>query len=184
MKGTIQDFFKEDIRVKQESIEALTEKIMELAALFEKTFNDGHKIIVFGNGGCAGIAQQMTAAFTGRFKSGKTARPVLCLCADASHITTLSNDYGFENIFVKQLEAFLKEGDVVVGLSTSGNSANVVKGMEYAKEKGAFTIGFTGEKGGKLNSIADFLLKVPSTQPSHIESTFSVVNALLCKLID
>jgi len=165
-------------------MEVLTEKIIELVEVYKRTFNDGHKIIVFGNGGCAGIAQQMTAAFTGRFKSGKTARPVLCLCADASHITTLSNDYGFENIFVKQLEAFLNEGDVVVGLSTSGNSVNVVKGIEYAKEKGAFTIAFTGDKGGKLNSAADFVLKVSSTQPSHIESTFSVVNALLCKLSD
>jgi D-sedoheptulose 7-phosphate isomerase len=184
MKMFIYRFFQEDIEVKEKSRELLADKIIELADILDKSFQRGNRVFVFGNGGCAGIAQQMAAAFIGRFKSGKKPKPVLCLSSQASMITSIVNDYGFDQVFKRQLEGLMQEGDVVIGFSTSGNSKNVIEGLKYAREKGAFTVALTGESGGRLMDEADFIIKVPSSQPTHIESTFACISAILCNLID
>ena len=184
MEKFIYDFFNEYIEVIEKSRDDLKDKIIELTSIFDLTFKKGNKIIVFGNGGCAGIAQQMQGAFIGRFKSGKGAKAVLSLSSDAALLTTLSNDYGFENIYRKQLEGLMENGDVVIGITTSGNSENVVNAIAYAKVNGAYTIGFTGESGGKLKAICDFMIRVPTTQPSYIEEVISSINAIVCKLLD
>lgn len=163
---------------------ALMEDLLNLVDLFENTFKNGNKVLIFGNGGCAGVANQMVAAFIGRFKSGKESKPVISLSSNPDLITTLSNDYGYENIYKKQVEAYANENDLVIGLSTSGNSANVVKGIEEGKLKGAYTIGITGEGGGKLKKIADFIIRIPSKKPTQIENTMAEINSILCKALD
>jgi D-sedoheptulose 7-phosphate isomerase len=118
---------EENIEVLEKTKSTLSKDIMGLINEFEETFERGNKVFVFGNGGCAGVAQQMASAFIGRSKSGKPSRPVISLSSDASLITALCNDYGFENIYKKQVEAYVKEGDLVIGLTASGNSLNVLK---------------------------------------------------------
>lgn len=182
-KDLILTSFNETKNTAERCISTLVEDIVKLADLFEKTFESGKKVIVFGNGGCAGVANIMAASFIGRFKSGKEGRPVLSLSSNADIITTLSNDYGFENLYKKQVEAYVVENDLVIGLSTSGNSVNVVNGIEEAKAKGAYTIAITGEGGGKLEGIVDFIIKIPSKQPTQIENVMGEINSILCKML-
>lgn len=173
-----------DERISKDSIDYIYSTTNEMLEIFRDTFNKGGKVIIFGNGGCAGIANQTESAFIGRYKSGKIARPVLSLCSNSIAITTLANDFGFENIFSKQLEAFATQLDTVIGMSTSGNSKNVVRGIEFAKQNSIMTVAYTGEKGGKLKEIADILISTPSEQPSIIEDLFSIINSIICKTLD
>lgn len=184
MKDIIESFFDISAQTKIKSKEALREDIINLATIFHNTFKNGGKVIVFGNGGCSGIAEEMAASFIGRFKSGKEAKHVLSLSSNTAMLTTLANDFGFENIYKRQLEGILNKEDIVIGISTSGNSKNIVKAMEYAKNENAFTVSWTGKGGGQLKEISDFTLLVPSNQPSHIESVLKDISAIICKLIE
>ena len=175
---------EENIEVLEKTKSTLSKDIMGLINEFEETFERGNKVFVFGNGGCAGVAQQMASAFIGRFKSGKPSRPVISLSSDASLITALCNDYGFENIYKKQVEAYVKEGDLVIGLTASGNSLNVLNAVEKAKEIGAKTLGITGESGGKLKDICHCIIRIPSGNPTFIEDIMAEINSILCKTID
>jgi D-sedoheptulose 7-phosphate isomerase len=139
---------------------------------------------VFGNGGCSSIAQLMEAAFVGRYKSEKLSRSFISLSSDATVLTTLANDFGFENIYKKQLVAHLTPEDCVIGLSTSGNSQNVLNGIAYAKDQKAITIGMTGMTGGKLKDVADLCIRVPSNNPSFIEAVMSSIYSIICKTIE
>lgn len=183
-KELIQTSFDETLSTANKCKSTLVEDLLNLIDLFENTFKNGNKVLVFGNGGCAGVANQMVAAFIGRFKSGKEGKPVLSLSSNPDLITTLSNDYGFENIYKKQVEVYANKKDLVIGLSTSGNSANVVKGIEEAKAKGAYTVGITGEAGGKLKEITDSIIRVPSKKPTQIENAMAEINSILCKALD
>lgn len=170
--------------VSEKSKEKILQDLLELIDLLEKAFKNKNKVMIFGNGGCAGVANQMVAAFIGRFKSGKEGRPVLSLSSNPDLITTLANDYGFENIYGKQVEVYANKDDIVIGLSTSGNSLNVLNGIEAAKLRGAYTVGITGEEGGSLKEIADFIIKIPSKKPTQIENTMSEINSILCKTLE
>ncbi|GMG95462.1 D-sedoheptulose-7-phosphate isomerase [Tepidimicrobium xylanilyticum] len=182
-KSLIVNFLDETKNTSERCKSVLVEDIVKLADLFEKTFENGNRVIAFGNGGCAGVANIMAASFIGRFKSGKEGRPVLSLSSNADIITTLSNDYGFENIYKKQVEVYALKNDLVIGLSTSGNSVNVINGIEEAKAKGAYTVAITGESGGKLKEIVDFIIKIPSRQPTQIENVMAEINSILCKVL-
>lgn len=173
-----------DERIGKDSIDYIYSATNEMLEIFKNTFNRGGKVIIFGNGGCAGIANQTESAFIGRYKSGKNARPVLSLCSNSITITTLANDFGYENIFLKQLEGFATKLDTVIGMSASGNSKNVVRGIEFAKQNSILTVAYTGKRGGKLKEIADILISVPSEQPSIIEDSFSIINSIICKTLD
>lgn len=183
-KELIMTSFNATENTSKECKSTLMDDLLKLMDLFEKTFESGNKVLVFGNGGCAGVANQMVAAFIGRFKSGKEGKPVLSLSSNSDLITTLSNDYGFENIYKKQVEVYANKNDLVIGLSASGNSANVVKGIEEGKLKGAYTVGITGESGGKLKEIVDFIIRIPSKKPTQIENTMAEINSILCKALD
>jgi len=178
MKEFIDEYFAEYEEVVIQSRKRLTDDIIQLKEILIKTLDSGKKVYVFGNGGCSSIAQLMEAAFVGRYKSEKLSRSFISLSSDATVLTTLANDFGFENIYKKQLVAHLTPEDCVIGLSTSGNSQNVLNGIAYAKDQKAITIG------GKLKDVADLCIRVPSNNPSFIEAVMSSIYSIICKTIE
>jgi len=145
---------------------------------------DGHTIFFMGNGGSAADSQHLAAEFVGRFQKERKGLPAVALTTDTSILTAVGNDYGFERVFSRQVEALVRVGDVVVGLSTSGNSPNVVKALEVAKEIGAVTIGMTGKSGGKMADICDLCIKVPADITARIQETHIFIGHIVCELVD
>lgn len=144
----------------------------------------GHTVYLMGNGGSACDCQHFAAELVGRFQKERRAMASVALTTDTSILTALANDYGFEVVFSRQVEALVKPGDVVVGLSTSGNSPNIVKGLEKAKEQGAVTIGMTGRSGGKLKAICDICICIPSDVTARIQEAHLLVEHLVCQRIE
>lgn len=145
---------------------------------------NGGKILLMGNGGSAADSQHIAAEIVGRYKKERRGMPAIALTTDTSILTSVGNDYGFNFIFSRQVEALCDPQDVVVGLSTSGNSANVVAGIEVARQTGAFTIGMTGAKGGKLAELCDLNLAMPSTDTPRIQEAHILIGHILCDLIE
>ncbi len=142
------------------------------------------KIVIFGNGGSAADAQHMAGELVGRFVKERRALPAIALTTDTSILTAVGNDYGYEDIFSRQIEGLVRRGDVALGISTSGNSKNVLRGLASAKDQGAFTIGLTGKAGGKLASAANVAIKVPSTNTQRIQESHLTIIHLVCGLIE
>src|SRR5262245_13609199 len=145
---------------------------------------NGKKVLFFGNGGSAADAQHLAAEMVGRFGPDRSAMAAIALSTDTSILTAVGNDYGYEKIFGRQIEALAQAGDVAIGISTSGNSPNVLHAFEVARNKGMFTIGFTGQTGGKMNERAEVLFRVPSGETSRIQETHILLGHILCELID
>lgn len=164
--------------------ENLTEKIKTIADEVFSTICNGGKIILMGNGGSAGDAQHIAAEFVGRFIKERVGLPALALNTDTSILTAISNDYGFENIFARQIEALAKKGDVIIGISTSGNSENIVRGIKNGKEIGCKTFGLSGRNGGKMLEICDNCIVVPSYTTARIQEMHILIGHLICELID
>ena len=137
-----------------------------------------------GNGGSAADSQHIAAEIVGRYKRERRGMPAIALTTDTSILTSVGNDYGFNHIFSRQVEALCSEGDTVIGISTSGNSANVVAAIEAAKQTGAFTIGMTGANGGKLGELCDLTFAAPSTDTPRIQEAHILVGHILCDIID
>ena len=144
---------------------------------------DGHKIMLFGNGGSAADAQHIAAEFVNRFVIERPPLAALALTTDTSILTSVGNDYDFGDVFVKQLQALGQEGDVALGISTSGNSANVIKAFKAARKAGIFTLGMTG-RGGAITALADMVLTVPSDVTARIQETHILMGHILCDLVD
>lgn len=153
-------------------------------ALCREKLQNGGTIFFMGNGGSAADAQHLAAEFVGRFKAERTGLPAVALTTDTSILTAVGNDYGFEQIFARQVQALVKNGDLVVGLSTSGNSPNVVKAIHEAKRKGAATVGLTGQGGGEMAAICDVCIKVPSNSTARIQETHILIGHIVCALND
>ncbi len=158
--------------------------IREFADLCRSALEAGNTIFFMGNGGSAADSQHLAAELVGRFERERKGLPAVALTTDTSILTAVGNDYGFDNIFVRQIEALAGIGDVVVGISTSGNSANVVKALEKAKEAGAFTVGMTGVHGGQLAGVCEICIKVPSEVTARIQEGHILVGHIVCQLID
>jgi D-sedoheptulose 7-phosphate isomerase len=158
--------------------------ILEAAGTMAAAFRKGRKILLFGNGGSAADAQHIAAEFVGRFIPERPALPALSLASDPSVVTALGNDYGFERVFARQVEALGQPGDVAVGISTSGNSPNVLEALRVAADRGLHTMGFTGETGGQMAGLASFLFRVPSTRTPRIQETHIVLGHVLAELAD
>ncbi len=158
---------------------------IEVAArLLVKALQNKKKLVAFGNGGSAADAQHLTAELSGRFEKNRPALPAVALTTNASAVTAIANDYSYKEIFSRQLENFVHEGDVVVAISTSGNSENVLEGAREAKKAGAVVIAWTGMGGGKLKALADVCLEVPSRRTSRIQEGHLAILHTLCAIIE
>jgi|SRR5579871_485246 len=144
----------------------------------------GKKVFFFGNGGSAADAQHLTAEFTGRYLKERQPLPALALSVNTSSLTAIGNDYGFELVFARQLEALGKPGDVAVGISTSGNSPNVLRAFETAKAKGIFTVALTGSGGGRMGSIADCTICIPSRETPRIQECHILAGHIICEIVE
>ncbi len=162
----------------------LSEKIEESINEIIKCFKTGNKIIIFGNGGSAADAQHIVAEFIGRFQKERKSLPAISLTTDSSIITSLSNDYSYEIVFSRQCESLVSKGDVVIGISTSGNSKNVEEGIKAAKKKGAVTIGLLGGDGGIINNVVDISIIVQSTNTARIQEVHRVIYHIICGIVE
>ena len=162
----------------------LAPKLQKAADQIVQSIKDGGTVFWMGNGGSAADAQHMAAELMGRFKKERYPIPSLALNTDTSLITCLSNDYDFSIIFARQIEALCHPGDIVIGLSTSGNSPNILKGLEMAKSCGALTIGFTGQDGGKVKEMVEICFCVPSLVTARIQEASTLLCHILCEYIE
>jgi D-sedoheptulose 7-phosphate isomerase len=172
-----------DIKKKILASDELLEKILKAGQICYNAHKKGRKVIIAGNGGSAADAQHIAAEFVSRFEFDRPGLPSLALTTDTSILTAIGNDYGFENLFSRQIQANAVEGDVFIGLSTSGNSKNVLKAFEEAKKMGVFTIGLAGA-GGKIQDLADLCLSMPSTHTPRIQEAHILVGHMLCAFVE
>ncbi len=174
----------ESARVKQSISDELIGRIARFAELGAAALRAGGKIVFFGNGGSAADAQHLAAELVVRLRSERPSLPALSLTTNPSILTAAGNDYGFEHIFARQIESLVAKPDVLVALSTSGRSANVLKGMEAGRRRGALRVAMTGETGGDLAPQADLLLNVPSRDPQRIQEAHITIGHIACGLIE
>jgi len=170
-----------------ESIKKSIENIPEIIRIIEsitKSLKKGNKIILFGNGGSAADAQHIAAELVGRFDYDRKSLPAISLTTDTSVITSIGNDYSFEKIFSRQCESLVNKGDVVVGISTSGNSINVKNGLLVSKRKGAKTVGFLGHRGGHIKNIVDIPLIVNSNSTPRIQEVHRTTAHIICEMVE
>ena len=184
MKEFIAENLKNSISAKEKLFETQSEVIIRLAQLIAEIIKNGNKLLIFGNGGSAADAQHMAAEFVNRFMIDRPPLAAIALTTDTSNITSIGNDFSFDDIFVKQVQALGKEGDLALGISTSGNSPNVVKAIETAAELGLHTVVLTGGSGGKLAGLAEVVINVPSDITPHIQEAHVWVEHLLCWMVD
>jgi len=158
--------------------------IAEMGSLISAALTNGNKLLVMGNGGSAADSQHFVAEIVGRFKMERKALPAVALSTDTSILTAIGNDYGFDSIFSRQVEALAAPGDIVVGLSTSGNSPNVLKALNAARELGCRTIGLLGKDGGSIRAACDLALVMPSTDTPRIQEGHITVIHIVCDLVE
>lgn len=160
------------------------EEINAVASQCIKTLESGGKLIFMGNGGSASDSLHLSAELVGRFQKNRRALPAISLSSNVSVITAIANDYGYENIFVKQIEALGNENDLLIGISTSGVSENILRGLEFAVEKGIKTVGLTGKESVEMSKYCDITINVPSTTAAMIQQSHITIGQLLCLLIE
>jgi D-sedoheptulose 7-phosphate isomerase len=176
--------FDESAEVKRRFARDHADRIVQVAQLIGRAFQAGHKVLLFGNGGSATDAAHIAAEFVGRYKRERVPFPAIALATDIAAITCIANDYGFEELFARQVRAHGQQGDVAIAISTSGNSPNVLKGVEAAKAAGLTTVGWTGGSGGKLAGMVDYAFVVPSTLTARIQESHITLGHVLCELIE
>ena len=164
--------------------ENLAGKVEELAEHVLKAFQTGHKVIFMGNGGSAADAQHLAAEFVGRFKKERPSLPALALNTNTSTLTAIGNDYSYDVVFSRQIDGFAQKGDVVIGISTSGNSKNIYLALALAKQKGCFTAAFLGKNGGTIKDICDLPLVVAVNNTPHIQACHIFMGHCMCELVD
>lgn len=170
--------------IKSISEEAFTGQIKAVCELIADALNKGNKVLLFGNGGSASDAQHIAAEFTGRFVKNRQAYAAIALTTDTSALTAIANDYGFDRIFARQVEALARPGDVLIGISTSGNSPNVLEGFKTGKEAGCKLVGFTGNTGGQMKALCDITLVVNSSTTARIQEAHILIGHIICSAVD
>lgn len=180
----VNDSFINSIETKRAFLEMYRDKIVEVGLIMAQALIDGNKILFFGNGGSAADSQHLAAEIVGRYKKERKGLPSIALTTDTSILTAVGNDYGFDVIFERQIEALCMPGDIAVGISTSGNSPNVIKGLMKAQDLGATTVAFSGKQGGKVVDIAHFSFIVPSYDTARIQECHITLGHTLCEIID
>ena len=158
--------------------------ITKVSKILVETIHSGNKILLFGNGGSAADAQNIASDLIGRYKKERRGLPALALTTDTSALTAIGNDYGFNNVFSRQVEALAKKGDAVIGISTSGNSENVLEGIISANKMECKTIGLTGNDGGKLEAICNYNIIIPSNNNARIQEMHILIGHIFCEIIE
>ena len=184
MKDIVLASFEESIRVKERFVKENLDALFTAARRVATCFASGHKLLIFGNGGSAADAQHIAAEFVNRFTVERKPLPALALSTDTSILTSVSNDYSFDEVFSKQIKALGKRDDLVLGISTSGNSKNVILAVETARDIGLYTLGLTGCGGGKLADCCDLALIVDCRETPRIQETHITAEHILCELVD
>lgn len=187
MKDRIKNHFRASIETKQQAVNQLAEPIEYAGELMAQTLLNGQKILSCGNGGSAGDSQHFSAELLNRFERERPSLPAIALTTDSSTLTSIGNDYSFTEVFSKQVKALGAENDILLAISTSGNSANVVKAIHAAHTRGVKVVALTGRSGGEMASILDTQdveIRVPAEQTSRVQETHLVVIHCLCDLID
>ncbi|MDI9358803.1 MAG: D-sedoheptulose 7-phosphate isomerase [Phycisphaerales bacterium] len=182
----IEAIIDSSILVKQSILKdpILLKSIENIVTVTTTAFKNGNSVYFCGNGGSAADAQHLAAEFSGRFYKDRKALPSEALHCNTSYLTAVANDYSYEVIYARLIDGITKKGDVLIGLSTSGNSVNIIKAFETAKQKSVITIGFTGETGGKMKDISDYLINVPSKITPRIQESHILIGHILCELVE
>ncbi len=182
----IKELIQYSINVKQQVLqnEELLSTVEKLVEVITASLKRSGRIYFCGNGGSAADAQHLAAEFSGRFYADRKALPAEALHCNTSYLTAVANDYSFDLIYARLIDGIGVKGDVLIGLSTSGNSANIVKAFEVAKERGMITVGFTGLSGGTMKSLSDYLVNVPSTDTPRIQESHIMIGHIICQLVE
>ena len=184
MKTIVDRSFEESIEAKRRCMEQNQESLIRAATIIVDAFNNENKLMLFGNGGSAADAQHIAAEFVNRFMIERPPLPAMALTTDTSILTSVGNDYTFDDVFSKQIKALGMEGDVAWGMSTSGNSVNVVEALIVARKRGLRTIGMTGANTGKMAEVAQVLLRVDAENAARIQECHITMAHIICELVD
>lgn len=179
-----QSAFRESIEVKRKLGEGDLHFLVEMAEAISSAFQRDRRLFLFGNGGSAADSQHLAAEFVNRFQMRRRPLPAMALTVDTSILTSIANDFDFEEVFMKQLQAYARAGDVALGISTSGSSPNVLKALRWARENGLQTIGWAGARTTEMDSYCDLILHVPSTVTARIQECHITVGHVLCALVE
>lgn len=173
-----------DVKTRILNDNALLKTIDDITSLITTAFKNGSKVLFCGNGGSAADAQHLAAEFSGRFYKDRKPLPSEALHCNTSYLTAVANDYGFDEVYSRVVEGTGKPGDVLIALSTSGNSVNITKALQTAGKIGMITVGFTGEGGGKMNGLCDYMIKVPSIDTPRIQESHIMIGHIVCQLVE
>tara|TARA_B100001996_G_C18458474_1_gene515116 strand:+ start:23 stop:601 length:579 start_codon:yes stop_codon:yes gene_type:complete len=183
IKKLVTQYLDESLKLAEDQRQ-LENVINEISLEWIKCIEDGGKLIFMGNGGSASDSQHLAAELVGRFQIDREALPAISLSSNTAVLTAIGNDFGYENIFQKQVESLATKKDIVIGLSTSGKSENILRALKFSKDKGIKTIGFTGSNSNKLLEVCDYIIQAPSTKPSFIQQCHITVGQLLCLIVE
>lgn len=186
MEQKIKDIIRASVEVKEKILkdEKLLQTVNDVTGMLVRAFRDGKRVYFCGNGGSAADAQHLAAEFSGRFYTDRQALPAEALHCNTSYITAVANDYSYDVVYARLVQGITNTGDVLIGLSTSGNSANILKAFEAARSKGVITVAFTGATGGKLASLSDYLINVPSADTPRIQESHITLGHIICQLVE
>jgi len=185
MKQTIKNELLSHLEVINLTIDTMQDKLEKAALLVVETLRNGNKVLLCGNGGSAADAQHIAAELVGKYKKNdRRALPVIALTTDTSILTSLGNDYGYDRIFDRQVEALANKGDLIIGISTSGNSQNIINALKLGKEIRCKTLGLVGKDGGMMNEICDINLIIPSDETPRIQEVHILFGHIICELVD
>ncbi len=184
MEKKIKDLIKKSIQVKEECLEMNLNPVALAIELIENGFKNNKKLLICGNGGSAADSQHIAAEFVSRYLMERKALPAIALSCNTSSLTAIGNDYGYDYVFSRQVEAYGSEDDVLWVISTSGNSQNIIKAVESAKKKSMLVLGMTGEHGGKLSNMCDVLIRAPSNHTPNIQECHITLGHIICEMVE
>ena len=184
MRSFAEASFKRSMAVQEAFAKTGLDSVVQAAEMIARAFTAGHKLMIFGNGGSAADAQHMAAEFINRFRLERPPLPALALTTDASALTSISNDYSFDEVFAKQIKGLGIKGDVALGISTSGRSPNVLAALAAARTREITTVGLAGQDPGEMASLCDLVITVPSKETPRIQEVHALVLHLICELVD
>ena len=181
---TIKQEFESHLETINNVINNMEDDIETASAIIVDALKNGNKVLLCGNGGSAADAQHIAAELTGRYKTERRGLPGIALTTDTSALTAIGNDYGYDRVFDRQVESLAKKGDVIIGISTSGNSKNIINALNLGQELGCKTVGFSGRDGGDMNNVCDINLVVPSDNTPRIQEMHILFGHTICQIID